>query len=195
MNKIATKFQNCSEVSAQECVYTLLSIEVCRSSRETQFVNTFPNKDRYLVLKDKRWLELIDDPNSMDVFKKSVIDHYINRPLSMNDVCLADFVGNFNYVSKEEYKKLKNPNKLNLFSEDEDEVDDDLYEKIMENMNLAELNGPLDTSNLKSINETKTETLVNQNNSQTNSSQVNSQVLKHNNQWNNQSQCDSIGSS
>ncbi|CAF1126204.1 unnamed protein product, partial [Brachionus calyciflorus] len=44
--KGASKFMNCSEISAQECAYTLLSMPVSRVSRESVYINTFPSKER-----------------------------------------------------------------------------------------------------------------------------------------------------
>ena len=140
LNKLANKFQNCSEVSAQECVYTLLSMPVSKSSRDTMFINTYPLKERNLILKESKWLKLIKDPESTDVFRKSISEHYKNRPDSLVDICLADFVGNYNYVSNLQYSKNKNTNKLNLFGEEDDDIDEDLYDEIFEGEILADKN-------------------------------------------------------
>jgi len=105
LNKLSNKFHNCSEVSAQECVFTLFSMPVSRSSRDTMFINTYPIRERNLILKEKRWLELIRNENSTDVFRKSISENYKNRPKSMFNVCLAEFAGNYNYVSNERHAK------------------------------------------------------------------------------------------
>jgi len=77
---------------------------------------------------------LIRNENSTDVFRKSISEHYKNRPKSMFNVCLAEFAGNYNYVSNERHAKDKNKDKLNLFGEDDDDLDDlddDLFEETL----------------------------------------------------------------
>ena len=40
------------------------------------------------------------DPNSTDIYKQSPIDRYSNRPDELEDICLADFIAKFNFVSR-----------------------------------------------------------------------------------------------
>ena len=47
---IASKFQNCSEISAQECVYHLLSMPVSRCTRKMTFILSFPIGERYAMI-------------------------------------------------------------------------------------------------------------------------------------------------
>jgi hypothetical protein len=103
LQKISNQFINCSEVSAQECCYTLLGMSVSRSSREVMFVNTYPKNERSRILLEKRVLEMML-PTAKNIYKRGIIDHYVKRPDSMKDMCLAEFAGCFDYVSNEEHK-------------------------------------------------------------------------------------------
>lgn len=67
LSRLAHTFQNFIEVSAQEAVYTILSMPVSRCSRDVVYVNTFPIEQRSRVLKRDEILEKMD-PNSNDVY-------------------------------------------------------------------------------------------------------------------------------
>jgi hypothetical protein len=123
LNKIADKFLNSAEVSAPECVYTLLSMNVCRSSRDMVFINTFPIKDRLLLLQDYRILKEKKE-DSTDVFKHTLHDYYANRPRAMENMCLAEFAGYYEFVSNTLYAQLAS-GKLPRFPDEEDNRDDD----------------------------------------------------------------------
>lgn len=124
---VANKFNNCSEVSAQECTFTLLSMPVSRLSRETCYINTYPIEERNLILKENRFLEQLD-PKSKKIFRIGLMEHYMNRPNEMKDMCLAEFAAFYDYVSNSQLEKLLNKHKLNHFPEDDDDVDDDNIE-------------------------------------------------------------------
>ena len=57
----------------------------------------------------------IHDPDSDDIFEKGVLDtHYPKRPASLEEVCLYDFVANYDWQSKDvngdrKYSKLRKP--------------------------------------------------------------------------------------
>ena len=57
----------------------------------------------------------IHDPDSDDIFEKSLLDtHYPKRPASLEEVCLYDFVANYDWQSKDvngdrKYSKLRKP--------------------------------------------------------------------------------------
>ena len=132
--RIANKFNNCSEISAQECVYTLLSMPVSRSSRDTIFVNTYPINERSHLLHDEEYLSRLDD-DSKRIFKRGLLDYYVNRSKSMENVCLAEFACYYDYMTNARvYKKnLKDNNKY------DDDLDEDNYDDIMDNNKLYKL--------------------------------------------------------
>ena len=131
LEKIAEKFQNCTEISAQECVYHLLSMPVSFFSREFVFIMTFPSKERFTVLKEKTVLQELGD--STDIFQDGLIDHYIKRPVALETVCLAEFASYYDFISKVAYnqrkQKYKDFSKRPIFERfyldnlDEDELD------------------------------------------------------------------------
>ena len=74
-----------------------------RCSPGISFINTNLPNDRIRMIKSKEELELLPD-KSTDIFKKSIIDKYMNRPTSgkfasLKTVCLAQFASLY-------YKKL-----------------------------------------------------------------------------------------
>lgn len=129
--QIASKFQNCSEISAQECVYHLLSMPVTFSSREHAFIITFKEEERYSMIKPKKYLRQMDE-NSTNVYMNSIQEKYAVRPAALDNVCLAEFVAAFNFISNIEMKRKEKNLRVPENPEDEDEVDNDEFE----NMNL-----------------------------------------------------------
>ena len=105
LERIAEKFQNCSEISAQECVYHLLSMPVSFCSREFVFIMTFPSKERFTVLKEKSVLQELGD--STDIFQDGLIEHYVKRPAELEKICLAEFASYYDFISKIAYNQRK----------------------------------------------------------------------------------------
>jgi len=135
LSRIANKFQNVHEVSAPEAVYTLLSMPVAHASRETIYINTFPLSKRINMLMDREMLEQIQD-DSLDIWKKNLLNHYENRADSMEDVCLAEFAAWYTYVTNAGYAKATK--KLKSIPDKElDERDDDEYNLMFEYQVLA----------------------------------------------------------
>ena len=171
---VANKFTNCSEIGAQECAYTLLSMPLSRMSRESVFVNTYPRQDRNHLLKEDRFLQLMS-PDSEDVFRLSLLDHYVKRPKSerFKKMCLAEFASMFEYFSNFRRNKEKNPNKVSRFEHDDvDEKDDDQNEEdFNRDENLAHL-----TENGRPIEPTTSQQEIDENTEQVN---VNSQVTNN----------------
>lgn len=129
--QIASKFQNCSEISAQECVYHLLSMPVTFSSREHAFIITFKEEERYSMIKAKKYLRQMAD-DATNVYMNSIQEKYAVRPAPLECICLAEFVAAFNFISNNEMKRREKNLHVPDVPEDEDELDNDEYE----NMNL-----------------------------------------------------------
>ena len=136
-NRIANKFQNCHEVSAQEAVYTLLSMPVSQSSREVIYVNTFPSEKRSKVLMDVEMLRNLKS-DSTSIYKKGLIDHYTNRPDNMSSVCLAEFAACFNHISDQAHKNIKKGDDRPLDDKEVEEKEDDEFEEMFENRVLID---------------------------------------------------------
>jgi len=128
-NRMANIFQNCSEISAQECVYHLLSMPVSCCSREAVFIMTFPESDRYSILKDKKLLKRLSK-ESTDIYQLGIIDHYKNRPDSFENKCLAEFVANYDFFTKSRFKKRND--KISGIYYNEDDQDEDNFDHILE---------------------------------------------------------------
>jgi hypothetical protein len=129
MFSIANKFQNCTEVSAQECVYHLLSMPVSRCTRESIYILTFKTAERYAMLKDKKILEILNKASSGadNIYALGLIDYYIGRPEIMKNKCLAEFASKYNTYTVDHYKRLTEEPKTPLFDEFIDSDDEDLY--------------------------------------------------------------------
>ena len=69
---IAHKFQNCSEVSAQEVSYHLLSLPLSQWSRVNVYINTNPPEQRTRVLKPKHILKDME-VDSEDILQEGLI--------------------------------------------------------------------------------------------------------------------------
>ena len=141
LQKLANKFQNCSEVSAQEAVFTLLSMPLATSSRETIYINTYRIEERTKILKNTKYLEKLH-LDSTKIFREGVIIQYTHRPSSLEDMCLAEFASYYNFISKEAKKNLqKHKGKDYIMaanSDEEEDEDDDYYENQIEQVKEVE---------------------------------------------------------
>ena len=77
--KIASKFINASEVSAQEAVYVLLGMHLSISSRGSVFINTGEKSERTRRLKAEKELSKLE-ADSTDVLMNGLIEYYSARP-------------------------------------------------------------------------------------------------------------------
>ena len=84
------------QLSVQEAVYIVLpELWLRNCSPGISFINTNLPNNRIRMIKSKEELELLPD-NSTDIFKKSIIDRYMDRPtcgkfVSLKTVCLSQF--------------------------------------------------------------------------------------------------------
>ena len=107
LKEICSVFLNCSEISAQEAVYILLSIPLSKSSRQVIFINTGERDQRTKLLKSEKELKEMD-PDSHDIMASGLLDLYIARPDELENLCLADFASNYNYSKTKKYLKENN---------------------------------------------------------------------------------------
>ena len=88
LRHIGSKFISSTEISAQEAVYCTLGMHLSECSNAKVYINTNKPTDRVKMLKSRAQLEnLSAEPT--DVFIKGLIEHYIQRPDSLNSTCLA----------------------------------------------------------------------------------------------------------
>ena len=115
---IANKFQNCSEVSAQEVSYHLLSLPLSKCSRASVYINTGPADKRVRILKSKPILQGIPH-DSEDILQPGLIEHYIRRPDQLENVSLAEFAAMYDFQSNAKVLKI-NPEFEDVNSDQED---------------------------------------------------------------------------
>ena len=96
---IANKFQNCSEVSAQEVSYHLLSFPLSTCSRADVYINTGPADKRVRIQKSKPILQGMPH-DSEEILQQGLIEHYIQRPDQIENVCLAEFAAMYDFERK-----------------------------------------------------------------------------------------------
>ena len=88
---IGNKFLNCSEMSEQECAYSLLELPITQSSIKVEFINTSEITNRVFIAKPDYILKNMD-PESEEIKQENNIDKYATRPHILKHMCLADFV-------------------------------------------------------------------------------------------------------
>ena len=104
LKKIAYSFISSRQLSVQEAVYNALpEMWLRKYSPGISFINTNLPNNRIWMIKSKEELELLPD-NSTDIFKKSIIDRYVDRATSgkfpsLKTACLAQIASLY-------YKKL-----------------------------------------------------------------------------------------
>ena len=102
---IAHKFQNCTEISAQEVSYHLLSLPLSKCSRANVYINTNPADKRVRILKSKPVLQGVSH-DSEDILQPGLIEHYIQRPDELENICLAEFASMYEFQSSKRVSKL-----------------------------------------------------------------------------------------
>ena len=123
---IGGKFLNAVEISAQEEVYIALQLPMRRSSREVVFVNTSPASERLHLLKSMEEINKMSD-DCEDVNYSSLITKYSQRPLSLENMTLADFAAlyyNTNSFSKNSFSELVDSDGFPLEDHDDDNLQD-----------------------------------------------------------------------
>ena len=120
------------ECSIQEAIYHILSeLKLRRIFPAVYFVNTNPREERIQVLLSEK--ELSELPyNSPNIFKKSNIDRYMERPNATFCNGKYSILANFCYAELLAYYTLENrPSKTGEYQPDE--LDDNLIENNHEN--------------------------------------------------------------
>lgn len=102
--KFATILIKGTEISAQEAVAFLLGLASTYSNRAEKYINTAPFAQRIGMVKSKAELaEMADDCE--DVCEKGLLDRYEQRPVELQDVCLADFAALYTFSKKKSQSK------------------------------------------------------------------------------------------
>lgn len=90
---------NSTEVCAQEAAWCRCRLPMCSTTVTVEFINSSPPATRQRVLKSNaEILKLLIE--SIDVYKKGIIDRYAVRSDDLEGYCLAEFVANFTYCNK-----------------------------------------------------------------------------------------------
>ncbi len=70
------------------------------------FIPTFPPEERVHLIKSQDELENLDS-SSTYMYQHGLIEHYIRRPKSLENLTLADFAANYTYSSKPSKHSMK----------------------------------------------------------------------------------------
>ena len=105
------------ECGLYEASDILLGDNLCRKSVTVKWVSTVMPHKRKRLLKNHAKIQQLakDDPDSDDIFAQNLLENYYpERPADMEDICLYDFVANYDFNSmnrrgERNYKKLKKP--------------------------------------------------------------------------------------
>ncbi|GFW65819.1 hypothetical protein TNCV_586451 [Trichonephila clavipes] len=101
MKQLGVKFLNTVEMSSQKAAWYLLRQPMSRSSREVSYIPTVWSQERHKLRKRKAVMDEENlDENSTDIWTKSMIQRYEERPSELEDKCLADFVAWYTPVTK-----------------------------------------------------------------------------------------------
>ena len=92
--KIGNVFQKCREVSTHEAIARTISLPLRHSNIDVQYVPTGLKENITRMLNPKVVTDKIDGPECTDVYIPNILDKYIKRPDSLEEMCLADFPQN-----------------------------------------------------------------------------------------------------
>ena len=114
-----------------------------KSSRQVIFINTAPPEERVKLLKPMNEIEKMDD-ESEEVHSSGLLNRYMKRPSSLENVTLADWAALYDTRQKPFVKKSKDIDTDNLPLEtvDDEENDDELPDCANEAMQNAKQSKP-----------------------------------------------------
>ena len=141
---IGNQFLNAVEISAQEAVYIILQLPMRKSSREVIFINTTPPEERVQLLKPMNEIKEMDD-DSEEVHSSGLLNRYIQRPASLENISLADWAALHDSCQKPFMKKSKSTDVDNLPLEtldDDENNDDELFDCAKNNTQVGKRGQP-----------------------------------------------------
>lgn len=104
LRKVGAKLLNTVEMSSQEAAWYLLRLSMSQCSRDTAYIPTVWPSERSKSHKTKATLDHENiHPDSTDIWTKSIIQHYEERPSELNSICLADFAAWYGEKSRSRY--------------------------------------------------------------------------------------------
>lgn len=115
LERYAKALWNGTEISAQEGAGYLLGINNVKSSRSDIYIDTSPPEERTHILKQKEELNNLNEDDE-NIYQAGLLDHYVNRPLILEETCLAAFAAGYEFTKSESQRQSK---------DDEDGDDDD----------------------------------------------------------------------
>ena len=107
-------------------MYIVLQLPMRKSSREVIFINTTPPEERVQLSKPMNEIEETDD-DSEEVHSSGLLNRYIQRPASIENISLTDWAALYDSCQKPFMKKSNSSDVYNLPLEtlDDDENNDD----------------------------------------------------------------------
>jgi seryl-tRNA(Sec) selenium transferase len=93
VRKMGNSFLNAQQMPTQLVVYLSLSTPLHHTSCSFQFINTSEEESKAEILLPSSMLNKLKD-ESTEIFCKSSIDKYRNRPQHLSDICLAHLLLN-----------------------------------------------------------------------------------------------------
>ena len=135
-----------SKLRSRECgLYEasdlLLSDHLCEKSLTVKWIDVSLPHKRNRRLKDHKVLKDMakDNPETEDIFEDNLIDsYYLQRPRDLKNICLYDFVANYEWYGKNDngdrkYSKLTKPRLRNrkLFDPEKENGKEDFYYSLL----------------------------------------------------------------
>ena len=132
---IGNKFLNCTEMSEQECAYSLLELPITQSSIKIEFINTSEINDRVFIAKPDYILKNMD-PESEDIKQENSVDRYASRPHVLKNMCLADYIALTDLVYNSHKHKIQSEDEMSI---DENSSDEDNNKEIINDNDITKL--------------------------------------------------------
>ena len=133
---IGNKFLNCSEMSEQECTYSLLELPITQSSIKVEFINTSEIHNRVFIAKPDYMLQKMD-PDSEEIKQQNNVEKYAQRPHVLKQMCLADFVALTDTVYSN--NPIVSDDEMSVNENSSDEENEDITKQSSHTHNLNQL--------------------------------------------------------
>lgn len=125
LKQLSLKLLNTVEMSSQEAAWYLLRQKMSIASVDVVYIPTVWPHERQKAHKRKAVMdrERLDE-NSTDIWTKTMIQRYEDRPAELESICLADFVAWYTAVGNKKRKRQGDDDNEECSEDDEDDTED-----------------------------------------------------------------------
>ena len=107
LKAVGNVFLKSREVSQHEAVARLVGLPLKETNTPVKFIQTAYDDERTRMIKPSSVLKCMHEDDT-DIFMPSILDKYAARPQKLTNLCLADFVSNYDVAQRKHSDAIEN---------------------------------------------------------------------------------------